>query len=358
MVKPAQFTKVRQDWDTFTFRVLLIILVTTVYAWSFLQVYSIGGYGFFILSVMPVMLAGWLLGVWAGIIAGIFIFPTHLLLLILANMSIQLMIQTPASVIGSVIVIIIGALFGRLHDLSEGLLDANIRLQKMDATKDEFLSLVSHDLKNPIFSMLSFTDILLDGLAGEIRPEQKEHLQAIKRQGKMMTGLVDSILDYTRLEFGKNAVEPEEFDLNKLILQEVEEFKPLADHRHQELSLSLPLELMTVRADKTMVRRVISNLIGNALKYTQEKGVVKVELKRIDSQAQVLVADSGKGIPREYLDKVFEKYFRVPGSPSTGTGLGLAISKEFITNQKGKIWAESRPGQGSTFFFTLPVAGA
>lgn len=359
MAKPPEFNKVRQDWDTFTFRVLLIILVTVVYAWTFLQVYAIGGYGFFVLSVLPVMLAGWLLGVWAGIIAGALLFPTHILLLILVNMPLQLMLQTPASILGAVLVIVIGALFGRLHDLSENLLDANIKLQKMDETKDEFLSLVTHDLKNPIFSMLSFTDILLDGLAGEIKPEQREHLKAIKRQGKMMTNMVDSLLDYTRLEFGKQAIEKEEFDLNKLLLQEVEEFKPLADHNRQELSLDLPQDLIAVKADKAMIRRVISNLIGNALKYTQEKGSIKVKLTRIGNKAQIAVRDNGKGISREYLDRIFDKFYMISehqAHEKRSLGLGLYISKMFMEANRGTIRAESEgEGEGSTLIIELPL---
>lgn len=245
--------------------------------------------------------------------------------------------------------------------------ESNEQLKKMDRAKDEFLSIVTHDLKNPLFALKEYSALLLEGLLGALNKEQYSAVEVIKRQGKVLQDMIDSLFDYTRIEFGKIKVNAERFSIRSQINKILEMIKPQADAKKIELDVNLPHEDIRVNGDKRMIARVISNLLGNAIKYTPEGGRVAVFLDenavpagRQENDARVSVMDNGKGVSKEHLPRIFEKFYMVESIQARekrSLGLGLHIAKEFVVANGGKIWAESEGvGKGSKFIFTLPLA--
>ncbi len=236
--------------------------------------------------------------------------------------------------------------------------NANKELKKIDTLKDEFLSIVTHDLKTPLISLLGYAGILLDGLAGELNQKQKEHLSTIKRQGQALDGLIDTILDYTRVEFGKLTANPEEFILDKMIIEIIGDIKPQADQKRIVLTVNLPPGEIMLKCDQGMIRRVMANLVGNAIKYTQEEGKVMVNVSREGSKVRIVVQDNGRGIAPENLPKLFDKFFVVSAKEARAKrslGLGLYIAKTFAELNGGKLGVESEgEGKGSRFILELP----
>jgi len=237
---------------------------------------------------------------------------------------------------------------------------ANEKLSKMDKTKDEFLSIVTHDLKTPLTSLSGYADLILSGIAGEITKEQRSYIEIIKKQSSSLEEMIDTILDYTRLEFGTIKVNKDNYNMNSQIMEAVEAIKPLADKSKISIEINLIPENLNINADRGMIKRVITNFIGNSLKYTKEGGKIGVSLTKIDDEAKVSVMDNGKGISKENLSKVFEKFYMVDNATARekrSMGLGLYIASKFIEAHNGKIWSESEgEGKGSTFNFTIPMA--
>jgi len=236
---------------------------------------------------------------------------------------------------------------------------ANQKLRLMDKTKDEFLSIVTHDLRSPLVPIDGFSDMMKDGLLGEMSEQQKHYAGRIKAQSLKMRAMIDHILDYTRIEFGTLRLSSEIFSLNEQISENMEEIKPAAEQKNQQISLDLPTEELAVNADRSMINRVIANLLGNAVKYTPENGKIAVALKRDQGLAVFSVQDSGQGIGKVQLERIFEKFYMIEEKTARekgSLGLGLHICKSFIEANHGKVWAESEgEGKGAKFIFTLPL---
>jgi signal transduction histidine kinase/FixJ family two-component response regulator len=227
--------------------------------------------------------------------------------------------------------------------------------------KDQFISSISHELRSPLSAIHQFVTILLDGLAGEINPEQREYLEIVLRNLSQLRVMIDQLLDATRAETGKLTVEPRPTLLAGMIEETVETLSKDAAAKGILLSTDLPDDLPLVCADQDRIRQVLINLVGNSIKFTPENGTITVRAQICDEDPNFLclsVADTGWGINAEEKKRIFEYLYQAetPLAVSRkGLGLGLYICKELVSSHGGQIWVESKVGQGSTFIFTLPV---
>ena len=226
--------------------------------------------------------------------------------------------------------------------------------------RDQFLSRMSHELRSPLTPIHQFVTILLDGLAGDLTAEQREYLTIILRNVNSLGTMISDLLDVTRAESGRLNVDLRCVYLTELIPEILEAFQ-MANTKDLPVSFDIPGSLPPVLADPARVRQVLLNLLDNAIKFTPEEGRVSVrarEWKRSPGFLRVTVTDTGAGIAKSELEKVFEYLYQVEHNPETdhrGLGIGLHICRELVSGHGGRIWAQSRPGRGSTFSFTLPI---
>ncbi|MBC7219071.1 MAG: PAS domain S-box protein [Hadesarchaea archaeon] len=219
--------------------------------------------------------------------------------------------------------------------------------------KEEFLTMVSHELKGPLTSIISFAQLLSDEKLGKLSEKQKESLKIIIQSSQQLRDLVDSLLAVSRLESGMVKFKMRKLQLRDLILEVVKKLEPLAALKKISISQNLS-ELPLVKADREELAKVLTNLLDNAIKYTAPGGRVTIESKKEGGRVIVKVTDTGVGIAPGDMPKLFTKFFRAEKS-RPGSGLGLYICKMIVEAHGGKIWAKSRLGKGSTFFFTLPL---
>jgi len=245
---------------------------------------------------------------------------------------------------------------------------ANSQLRELDILKSRFLANMSHELRTPMNSVIGYTDLLLDEIDGPINEEQKKSLQKITVNARHLLNLINDILDLSRIESGKIELEPSEFDLQVLINSSVPVFEPMVSRKGLSLSIVCDEERFpTVYADRDKIRQVLVNLIGNAIKFTEEGGKITIHSRLSERGVkpgekpifvEVCVEDTGIGIKEEYIDKIFNKFVQADLSTIRqyeGTGLGLNIAKKLIALHKGMIWAVSEYGKGSQFCFTVPI---
>jgi two-component system sensor histidine kinase GlrK len=234
------------------------------------------------------------------------------------------------------------------------------RLKEIDEMKADFMSHVSHELRTPLTSIKGASSMLLEGVFLSMPEKQNRLLRIIESECERLIESVDSILDLSSMEAKMMDYHFRECQLILVIQETVSRFMPIALRNNISLDLKLPPDLSPVKVDEDRIRQVIENLLGNALKFTPEGGrvIVSAILKKNEKPyVEVSVSDTGCGIPKEDLKKIFDKFKRTDAGRKTacGTGLGLSIAEHIIAAHGGKIWVESQPGKGSTFFFTLPV---
>ncbi len=233
------------------------------------------------------------------------------------------------------------------------------RLKEVDRLKSQFLANMSHELRTPLNSIIGFSRVILKGIDGPITDQQRQDLEAIFNSGQHLLGLINDILDISKIEAGKMELAFEPTDLQEIIRGVMSTAIALVKDKPIELQQSVPADLPTITADSRRIRQVLLNLVSNAAKFT-DQGFIRVEARVEGDYVVISVSDSGIGIPPEKLPNIFEAFTQVDASPSRkygGTGLGLTISKSFIELHGGRIWVESEPGKGSTFTFTLPIQG-
>ena len=229
--------------------------------------------------------------------------------------------------------------------------------------RDQFLTHVSHELRTPLAAMHQFLDILADGLAGALSDEQQAYVQRTLRNARQLEGMVAELLDAVRAETGKLAVTVQPVELAPLVEDTVGGFAGRAADKAIHLSVEVQPGLAPVRADSGRVGQVLGNLLDNALKFTPEGGEVRVSAVADGEPgfARVAVADNGPGVPADAAERIFERLWQVEddaGPSRKGLGLGLHICRELVARQGGRIWVDSRPGEGATFAFTLPLQDA
>jgi signal transduction histidine kinase len=233
------------------------------------------------------------------------------------------------------------------------------RVREAIELRDELLAIVSHDLRNPLSTISICTALLADVLPRPARTrEVMRRLDVIRRSVDQMERLIQDLLDAARADAGRLALEPHEFRLTPLLAEAVLMLRPLAAEKAQRLEIAVPDAVPPVRADRQRTLQVVSNLVGNAIKFAPPGGRITVRASRAGPNAVVCVDDSGAGIAPEDLPHVFERFWQARNERRTGAGLGLAIARSIVEAQGGRIWVESRPGHGARFFFTLPLARA
>ena len=235
---------------------------------------------------------------------------------------------------------------------------SNMELEKANRLKSEFLANISHELRTPLNSIIGFSEVLQDGLYGEINEKQDKYLGNIHKSGKHLLELINSILDLSKIEAGKMEFHPEEISFRSTAKEVENVLKPLAIKKGIDLSFSIEEGLDEIIADRLKLKQILYNLLGNAIKFTPDKGSVMLEAKKEGEFFKVAVKDTGIGIKEEELHLIFESFRQADGSHSRdfeGTGLGLTLTRKFIDMHGGQIRAESVEGEGSSFIFTLPL---
>jgi signal transduction histidine kinase len=227
--------------------------------------------------------------------------------------------------------------------------------------KDDFLSHVSHELRSPLTAIYQFGTILADGLAGETKPQQLEYLQIILRNARQLQSMIDDLLEATRAQTGKFAVEPQCVSVSDAIVDVANTLQGAALAKEITISFDLSAPVPSAFADPTRLRQILLILLDNAIKFTPQGGTVKVQARvseKVPSRLLLEVSDSGCGIHPDMTERIFDRLYQI-ATPSLagrkGLGLGLYICKELIALQGGEIWAQSTLGQGSTFSLTLPI---
>jgi signal transduction histidine kinase len=241
--------------------------------------------------------------------------------------------------------------------LYEELSESNAQLLQASRLKSQFLASMSHELRTPLNSIIGFSKVLLNRFDGELTERQETYIRSVHNSGAHLLQLINGILDFSRIEAGKLEMISEELDLHELIDECIESSMPLARGQQMKLEKNVPLELPPLSGDRTKVKQILLNLLSNAIKFTAQ-GRILVSVVAEPDAIRVSVADTGIGIREDDLAHLFEPFQQLdnPVARSAGgTGLGLAISKKFVELHGGRIWAESRENQGSTFHFTLPL---
>ena len=220
--------------------------------------------------------------------------------------------------------------------------------------RDQVLSVVAHDLRNPLNTMLMASQLLADTLPAE-SPARRQ-VAIVQRAGDRMNRLIQDLLDIKRLESGRLTLDLRPIAARALLLDAVEMLRPVASASGLELVLDAPDDLPRVTADAHRVQQVLSNLIGNAIKFTPKGGRITVSAVSADGEVRCEVGDTGAGIPADQLPHIFGQFWQATRGDRRGIGLGLAIAKGMVEAHGGRIWVESTLGEGSSFFFTLRTA--
>lgn len=234
------------------------------------------------------------------------------------------------------------------------------REKEIDKAKTEFVSLASHQLRTPLSAIRWYTEMLLNGDAGEINDKQKEYLNEVYSGNQRMIDLVNALLNVSRIEMGSFVVEPEISDIVSVLRSVMDESKPKIDEKRLVLHLDFQNDLPKLLLDRKLIRMVLQNLLTNAVKYTPESGNIFLSIFIKNNNLLVSIRDEGFGIPLNEQDKIFNKLFRatnVKEKEIDGTGLGLYIVKSILDNSGCSISFDSKEDKGSTFTISIPVSG-
>ena len=227
--------------------------------------------------------------------------------------------------------------------------------ERATRARDQMLGVVAHDLRNPLSTILMASQLLNDTLEPE--SAARRQVAMMHRAGERMNRLIQDLLDVKRIENGRLMVEARPVPALSLLTEAAEMLRPLAVAGKLELLLDTTADLPQVSADPNRVQQVLSNLIGNAIKFTPRGGRITMRGEHLANEVRLAVTDTGPGIPAEQLLDVFGQYWQASRTDRRGIGLGLAIAKGIVEGHNGRIWVESTVGEGSSFYFTLPVAG-
>lgn len=236
--------------------------------------------------------------------------------------------------------------------------EVSTRLREVDKLRDEFLANTSHELRTPLFGITGLAESLIEGAAGPLPDSAQANLAMISVSGRRLAGLVDDLLDFSKLKHRGLELVLRPVGIHALTDIVLTMVKPLAEDKDLALVNEVDPDLPAAYADENRVHQILLNLVGNGIKFT-EQGAVTVSMEQVDDELVVRVADTGIGIPTDELERIFESFEQADASIEReygGTGLGLTVSKQLVELHGGRIWAESKPGRGANFFFTLPVA--
>jgi signal transduction histidine kinase len=265
-----------------------------------------------------------------------------------------------ASLLGKVILRSSQRLEQAVADRTQELREANGRLQRADQLKRDFVNAVSHELRTPLTSIRGYAEFLEDEIGGDLSLTQRDFVGQIQVGARRLEDLVSDLLDFARLESGTLPLNRRPIVLGDKVREVTDSFRPQLQERGLKLSLVQPADPVLAFLDPLRVGQVLTNLIGNAVKFTPAGGTITVALEVTDEVASLSVADTGVGIAPEHLAHLFEKFYQVDPTLTRergGAGLGLAIAKALVDAHGGRLDVESTPGEGSRFTVTLPLAG-
>lgn len=246
----------------------------------------------------------------------------------------------------------------RVLNSTRQLLRTNKRLLEMDETKDEFLSMASHQLRTPLTSVKGYISMVLEGDVGDVTPDQRKLLEEAYTSSERMVHLIGDFLNVSRLQTGKFVIDRKQSDLAKVVRQEVDGIRQIATTHGVAITYKPPARFPELYLDEGKIRQVIMNFIDNAIYYSPEGGDIKVTLRLEDGDAVVCVIDKGMGVPAAVQKRLFTKFFRAENARKQrpdGTGIGLYLAKKVIDGHGGTLVFESKEGKGSTFGFRLPI---
>lgn len=250
------------------------------------------------------------------------------------------------------------ALQEEMAERHEDLQQSHAELGRLAAQKSDLLAAVTHEIRTPLTAILGYGEFLEEGTYGELNPEQAEILHRMIQGGKDLLFLVNRILDLSRIEAGRLALDRQPLDVREALEQASEQVRPLALRKKLTLEIApLTPDLPAVWADAIRVVEVLVNLLGNAIKFTPGGGAIEAGARQAGDWIELWVRDTGPGIEPDEQRKVFEKYAQTrEGLRRYGSsGLGLALCRELVNLHGGRIWIESEPHKGATFYFTLPI---
>ncbi len=245
----------------------------------------------------------------------------------------------------------------RVKERTQELARLNEELKNLNKIKSDFVSAVSHELRTPLTSIKGYASILIAGKLGELNPAQKERLEKIDKHSNNLAHLINNLLDISRIESGRVQMEVKEIVLKELLDSIIDIITPQLKEKSLILKLNVPQKITKIYADQSQIERVFLNLLSNAIKFTPEKGKITISAEDKDGLIQFSVEDTGLGISKEDLEKIFQEFYRVDNEVNQkvkGTGLGLSLVKRIIEAHNGNMWVRSELGKGSTFSFTLP----
>jgi len=253
-----------------------------------------------------------------------------------------------------------------LEERNTKLSEMNTRLKELDRLKSSFLATVSHELRTPLTSIIGYSEMLAEGLAGPMNQEQVDYVRTIMDKGETLLKLISSILDISQIEAGKVRLTFEPIDVQEVISSSISSLKPQATKKGVVLETKVPAKAERVVADRDRLRQVVVNLLANAVKFTPKGGKVSATLSMVEPQAElnnadgyrIIVEDSGVGIPKDQFDRIFQSFYQVDSSSTReygGAGLGLAIVKSFVEGHGGVVRVTSELNKGSRFTAILPL---
>ena len=253
---------------------------------------------------------------------------------------------------------------GAAEDMQRRIEELEVQLREfrnLDVAKSQFLANVSHELRTPLTAIVTYGEVLRDGLLGDVTPRQSEAIQAVIGSSRQLLGMIEEILTYARTNARATQLEPTRFRLEEVVRDVLRMSASLIRKKQIQFETVLEPELPLAHADRDKVQHVLANLVGNAIDFTSPGGKIEVGACRRRHEPtwiEVAVADDGIGIDPEHHEMIFREFAQVDSSRARrhhGTGLGLAIARSFVQLHGGEIWVESELGKGSRFRFTLPA---
>jgi signal transduction histidine kinase len=235
--------------------------------------------------------------------------------------------------------------------------DKSRQLEVASLHKSQFLANMSHELRTPLNAILGYAELIQDGIYGELAPKIRDVLDRVQANGKHLLGLINDVLDLSKIEAGQLVLRLEDYSLSDVVQTVVTATESLAAEKKLKLEVALPNKLPVGRGDERRLAQVVLNLVGNAIKFTDE-GEIRISARATKAKFVIKVGDTGPGIPESEQTRIFEEFHQVDSSNTKkkgGTGLGLAITKRIVELHGGRISVESEPGKGSTFRVDLPI---
>ena len=253
----------------------------------------------------------------------------------------------------------LGALAENVNQMNDELRRLYRELETASQHKSDFLANMSHELRTPLNAIIGFSQVLRDGMVGDVNEKQAEYLDDILSSGNHLLSLINDVLDLSKVEAGQVELEHAPFSLQDALERGVAMVRERATRDGVQVTLAANPDVDVVAGDERRIRQVIFNLLTNAVKFTPPGGTVDVRARQVNGEVNVSVADTGRGIAGEDLRRIFEEFQQTEAGieQGEGTGLGLALSKRLVELHGGRIWVDSQLGRGSTFVFTIPTKG-